>query len=749
MSMPDQILSDDIDVERPISRKRASEQVENSDLKCPRYLSDGGAASSDDTGTFVPILWQEMTEKQRRDAIMPFLEPDSNGDWELPYRQAEGAMFQSLPQHSACLRQLVSPILTVASEPLEGFVSDLIHALQEAAKDSELESYALFCYLGYAAQVNKQAQQLLDTIYEQAPRDELLTELHWWVICRRRGEPAACDDVQESPRTPLHYAIMLRELKATTWLIDHRPHLCREPDSMGRTPLYMAAACGDVELLNLLLKHCPDDTHRANNSGTTPFMITIINDHVDALTALFSRDKTRQDDDGDTALHCAADKGREKAVRTLITLGADKDVRNNYNETPLHCAAYYGYDSVVSTLIELGADKDARNDDNDTALHYAAAKGHYNVVNTLIELGADRDACNSNGYTALHDAARNGYSKVARILITSGADINAQSDEHWTPLHLVAEAGHYRVANMLLGRGANKNIRTQEGDKPLYIAIHYKQLDVVGLLLQKGAKPRFKCSAPSSEEDNYDTLMEEYKVHIDNIYPGIEEVFQAGFYASPHAPLPKYLALQSHKSGSFSLQKRASLALKDHPEPERADLYWSGVFKLPLLPLGYYYNPEGAITSCISGAAQDDEQALKHLNTAITRYSQKYPHCLEQWLETMSREDKYSTRKIRNNLHGYINRQQKARVGVLERENMQLKQQGQSIKTELAELRQAVLELRQQRSEAAPRSTAAYSCRFWQSSDEEEKQIEAPIMHPNSLHQPAARSCEKQNSLNP
>jgi ankyrin repeat protein len=63
-----------------------------------------------------------------------------------------------------------------------------------------------------------------------------------------------------------------------------------------------------------------------------------------------------------TALHRAAERGREEVVGLLIEKGADVDATANNGWTPLHMAAQSGKLSVVKRLVKAGAKVDARTD---------------------------------------------------------------------------------------------------------------------------------------------------------------------------------------------------------------------------------------------------------------------------------------------------------------------------------------------------------------------------------------------------
>ena len=63
--------------------------------------------------------------------------------------------------------------------------------------------------------------------------------------------------------------------------------------------------------------------------------------------------------------------------------------RSPEGDACLHYAAMRGDDHAIRLLIELGVDPNLRGDMNRTALHYARSNGHVTTANTLVECGAD------------------------------------------------------------------------------------------------------------------------------------------------------------------------------------------------------------------------------------------------------------------------------------------------------------------------------------------------------------------------
>lgn len=73
--------------------------------------------------------------------------------------------------------------------------------------------------------------------------------------------------------------------------------------------------------------------------------------------------------ENDTALHVAAQAGYEETVKTLLSIGADVNVRTDTRQTPLHLAAMSGQLSVVKFLVLNRAKVNVSDDQLMTPLH--------------------------------------------------------------------------------------------------------------------------------------------------------------------------------------------------------------------------------------------------------------------------------------------------------------------------------------------------------------------------------------------
>lgn len=101
-------------------------------------------------------------------------------------------------------------------------------------------------------------------------------------------------------------------------------------------------------------------------------------------------------------------------------------LQNNDNETALHCAAQYGHTEVVKVLLEELTDPTMRNNKFETPLDLAALYGRLEVVKMLLNAHPNLLSCNTKKHTPLHLAARNGHKAVVHVLLDAGMDSNYQ-----------------------------------------------------------------------------------------------------------------------------------------------------------------------------------------------------------------------------------------------------------------------------------------------------------------------------------
>lgn len=115
----------------------------------------------------------------------------------------------------------------------------------------------------------------------------------------------------------------------------------RATDYEGLTPLHVAVHSGCRESVELLLEHGADVDAVDIKSGRSPLQHAVESNSLDMVELLIQRgaDVNAQSYAGCTALHAAAARGHQGALRLLLRSGADCGVRNHHNERPLAVAS--------------------------------------------------------------------------------------------------------------------------------------------------------------------------------------------------------------------------------------------------------------------------------------------------------------------------------------------------------------------------------------------------------------------------
>jgi ankyrin repeat protein len=287
---------------------------------------------------------------------------------------------------------------------------------------------------------------------------------------------------------PLHAACLSDDVRTIQLLLDGGADI----DGINRDGIpviHYAAARNSVEVVRLLINNRADPLIKDPN-GRTALHAAAVNDQKTTEVLIdVGIDIDAPDNEGNTALHKAADDANEATVQILIDHGADVSLKNKQDETALSLAAGTSLLTaipIVRLLIDRGADLRTRDQEGRTALHWAATGLSDAVARLLIDRGADLQTRDQRGRTVLHWAATSRYDAVAQLLIDRGADLQTRDQEGRTALHWAATSRSDAVAQLLIDRGADLQARDQQGNTPLHWALENGNIFMARMLIDRG-----------------------------------------------------------------------------------------------------------------------------------------------------------------------------------------------------------------------------------------------------------------------
>ena len=200
----------------------------------------------------------------------------------------------------------------------------------------------------------------------------------------------------------------------------------------------------------------------AIKSGDVVKLNSLIAETADIKTVIYN--------DGNTALHIAAETGNIEVCTALIAAGSNINAINRFEATPLHAASYRGHEQVCALLLASGALIDSLDIEQKTPLMYAAYGAHVTTARLLIDHNANYQHLTEDLKNLLHEAALSGSSEMVQYFIDLKVDINGISRFDGSPLHMSVIAKSIDTCRTLLANGANPSITNDKGDTPLMLA---------------------------------------------------------------------------------------------------------------------------------------------------------------------------------------------------------------------------------------------------------------------------------------
>jgi dienelactone hydrolase len=153
---------------------------------------------------------------------------------------------------------------------------------------------------------------------------------------------------------------------------------------------------------------------------------------------------------GMSPIHYAARFGCVQPIKLLVEAQAEVNASGGaMQETALHCAARSGRNKASATLLQLGAEVDNQDLARQTPLHHASLKGHLGVCKILLAGKAQLEEIDTAGQTPLHIAAWHSRNELVRYYITLRCNIDTEDLRGQTAFARATQAGCTEVSDQL------------------------------------------------------------------------------------------------------------------------------------------------------------------------------------------------------------------------------------------------------------------------------------------------------------
>jgi len=249
--------------------------------------------------------------------------------------------------------------------------------------------------------------------------------------------------------TPLAIATKEGHAPAVKYLLDSGANITvATKDELGLPPLMVGLKyLGPEHEVVSLLKDAVTEYVKTLPHQTQAHVAAASGD-VERLKELLEEDEElvdREDENGWTPIHEAANGGHMGAVELLIEYQSDITKETKHGWTPVLLAKKNRNHNIIDFLKDHEMDvrtkkvSRKRNKKNIkvVTIHHAAANGDLDLVKTLIESNkASIDELDEHNWTALHEAAHNGHEDLVKYLVEAGADVNIHTHGGWSPILL-------------------------------------------------------------------------------------------------------------------------------------------------------------------------------------------------------------------------------------------------------------------------------------------------------------------------
>ncbi|RSL39934.1 hypothetical protein CEP53_013703 [Fusarium sp. AF-6] len=370
--------------------------------------------------------------------------------------------------------------------------------------------------------------------------------------------------------TKIHRAI--QQGKPIMEALQEQPWAINELDGDGGAPIHEAVTFNNIEALKDLIK-LKADINQRDWEGVTPLMLTQIWRHPDMARMLLEykgcrRRINQQDDQGNTALHWAANSGSPEGVRMLLEAGASVKKRSNVGDTPLHeLASSKADDKVAAEIVRLlqhrQIDLEARDNYGWTPALKAVRFSKVPILRTVVNAGGSLNTITNCSEGILHVAAL--YANVEMLSCLAGldlSDVDPQSLDNNQMTALECLAWSVETDDWRLGNKRRPSLTEQDKFITLYFCLLGQHLQSHLLTLKRLLQVVVQKDAPTSRH-YLGILIEQNKVSrrkpLVDWYRGIEGYLVVGSWESVMECIQDDLEMATEELGQANAAKNKSL----------------------------------------------------------------------------------------------------------------------------------------------------------------------------------------------
>ena len=265
----------------------------------------------------------------------------------------------------------------------------------------------------------------------------------------------------------------------------------KEKDNEGNTVFLIAAENDKLPVLHFL-HYFNHDIEVENNQGQNALIrASLGRGNIDIVKWLLCMglDIDKEDNDGNTAFLCTAQKGNTPLLSFLKCKNANIYVYNSGGENALVKASLgRGNIDTVKWLLAEGFQVNEKDFTGDTAFHNAAWNGDVQLIKFLKRENADINVCNYSGKNALMYACTGSCDiEAVKWLLEEGFNLEDKDSDENTAFLLATKEGNVSFLKFLKDEGADIKVRNKYGQNALMnVCFSSGDIEVVKWLLEEG-----------------------------------------------------------------------------------------------------------------------------------------------------------------------------------------------------------------------------------------------------------------------